>query len=132
MNCGRYDLFPIDNGSVEKLYANLKHETFHRSSAALAADALKGGSTKIGVSLTTGVGKTVVWAVSLLKWLQVFPGNSQAIRTLFIVNSAGLARQAADQARKLSGFPYWTVGIEQGARYTASGLADACAAFGFV
>ena len=90
--------------------------------------ALKEGSTKIGVSLPTGAGKTVVF-VSLLERLQVLPGNSKATRSLVIVNSIELARQAADQARKL--FPHWTVEIEQGARYTASGLADMCVASAF-
>ena len=91
-------------------------------------DALKEGSTKIGVSLPTGAGKTVVF-VSLLERLQTLPGNSQATRSLVIVNSVELAQQAADQARKL--FPHWTVEIEQGTRHTASGLADMCVAFTF-
>ncbi|KAF9650534.1 P-loop containing nucleoside triphosphate hydrolase protein [Thelephora ganbajun] len=84
-------------------------------------DALKGGSTKIGVSLPTGAGKTVVF-VSLLERLHALSTNPEATRSLVIVNSIELARQAADQARKHS--PHWTVEIEQGARYTASGLAD--------
>ena len=90
--------------------------------------ALKDGSSKIGVSLPTGAGKTVVF-VSLLQRLQELSGNPQATRSLIIVNSVELARQAADQARKL--FPHWTVEIEQGARYTASGLADVCVVFVF-
>ena len=84
-------------------------------------DALKSGLTKIGVSLPTGAGKTVVF-VSLLDRLQALFGSPGATRSLVIVNSVELARQAADQARKL--FPQWTVEIEQGARYNASGLAD--------
>lgn len=91
--------------------------------------ALKQGSTKIGVSLPTGAGKTVVF-VSLLERLQALAENPQATRSLVIVNSVELARQAADQARKL--FPHWTVEIEQGARHTASGLADLCVVFSFV
>ena len=75
------------------------------------------------MSLPTGAGKTVVF-VSLLERLQELSRNPQATRSLIIVNSVELARQAADQARKL--FPHLTVEIEQGARYTASGLADVC------
>ena len=84
-------------------------------------DALKEGSTKIGVSLPTGAGKTVVF-VSLLERLQTLLRSPGATRSLVIVSSVELARQAADQARKL--FPHWTVEIEQGTRHTASGLAD--------
>lgn len=84
-------------------------------------DALKEGSTKIGVSLPTGAGKTVVF-VSLLERLQSLSRSPEATRSLIIVNSVELARQAANQAREL--FPRWTVEIEQGARHTASGLAD--------
>ena len=40
-------------------------------------------------------------------------------RSLIAFNSVELARQAADQARKL--FPHWSVKIEQEAWYIASG-----------
>lgn len=89
-------------------------------------NALNEGTTKIGVSLPTGAGKTVVF-VSLLERLQTLLQNPQATRSLVIVNSVELARQAAEQAHKF--FPQWTVEIEQGARHTASGLADVCVAF---
>ena len=101
----------------------LKLRPYQETCLESCLDALKGGSTKIGVSLPTGAGKTVVF-VSLLERLQALSGNPNATRSLIIVNSVELARQAADQARKL--FPHWTVEIEQGARYTASGLADVC------
>ena len=107
----------------------LKLRSYQESCIESCLDALKDGSTKIGVSLPTGAGKTVVF-VSLLERLKALPGNLQATRSLVIVNSVELARQAADQARKL--FPHWTVEIEQGARYTASGLADVCVEFAFV
>lgn len=82
---------------------------------------------KTEVFLPTGAGKTVVF-VSLLERLQAFSGNSQATPSLVIVDSVGLAQQAADQAWKL--LPHWTVGIELGARYAASGLVDKqCVAF---
>jgi len=106
----------------------LKLRPYQETCLESCLDALKDGSTRIGVSLPTGAGKTVVF-VSLLERLQALPGNSQATRSLVIVNNLELVRQAADQARKL--FPHWTVGVEQGARYTASGLADMCVVFAF-
>ena len=99
----------------------LKLRPYQETCLESCLDALKDGSTKIGVSLPTGAGKTVVF-VSLLERLQAPPGNPEATRSLVVVNSVELARQAADQAQKL--FPHWTVEIEQGTRYTASGLAD--------
>ena len=104
----------------------LKLRPYQETCLESCLDALQQGSTKIGVSLPTGAGKTVVF-VSLLERLQGFPGNSQATRSLVIVNSIELARQAADQAQKF--FPHWTVEIKQGARHTASGLADVCVVF---
>ena len=89
-------------------------------------NALRGGSTKIGVSLPTGAGKTVVF-VSLIERLQTLPRSPEATRSLVIVSSVELAQQAADQARRL--FPHWTVEIEQGAQSIASGLADVCVIF---
>ena len=106
----------------------LKLRPYQETCLGSCLDALKEGSTKIGVSLPTGAGKTVVF-VSLLERLQALSRNPQETRSLVIVNSVELARQAADQARKL--FPHWTVEIEQGARYTASGLADVCVVFAF-
>jgi ATP-dependent helicase IRC3 len=101
----------------------LKLRPYQETCLESCLDALKEGSTKIGVSLPTGAGKTVVF-VSLLERLQGLSRSSGATRSLVIVNSVELARQAADQARKL--FPQWTVEIEQGARYHATGLADLC------
>ena len=78
-------------------------------------------------TLPTGAGKTVVF-VSLPERLQAFAGDSQTTPSLVIVKGVGLARQAADQARKL--FPHWIIEIGLGARYAASGLADKqCVAF---
>ena len=58
----------------------------------------------------------------------ILAGNSQTTPSLVIVEGVGLARQAADQARKL--FPHWIIEIGLGARYAASGLADKqCVAF---
>ncbi|TBU45109.1 P-loop containing nucleoside triphosphate hydrolase protein [Dichomitus squalens] len=83
-------------------------------------DALERGSTRIGVSLPTGAGKTTVF-ISLLSRLPAPKQAPDATRSLVIVNSVELARQTAEQARRL--FPEWTVEIEQG-KQQASGLAD--------
>ncbi|KAI0361525.1 P-loop containing nucleoside triphosphate hydrolase protein [Trametes cingulata] len=83
-------------------------------------DALKDGSTRIGVSLPTGSGKTTVF-ISLLSRLQAPSHAPEATRSLVIVNSVELARQTADQAKRL--FPHWNVEIEQG-KHHASGVAD--------
>ncbi|KAI0735086.1 P-loop containing nucleoside triphosphate hydrolase protein [Earliella scabrosa] len=83
-------------------------------------DALKKGSTRIGVSLPTGAGKTTVF-ISLLSRLSTPADAPRANKSLVIVNSVELAQQTADQARKL--FPQWSVEIEQG-KHHASGLAD--------
>ena len=64
-------------------------------------DTLKGGSTKIGISLPTGAYKTAVF-VSLLGRLQALSGDPKATRLL--VNGVELVLQAADQARQI--FPY--------------------------
>ncbi|KAH9944308.1 P-loop containing nucleoside triphosphate hydrolase protein [Epithele typhae] len=82
--------------------------------------ALKTGSSRIGVSLPTGSGKTTVF-ISLLGKLPPLHNASRAARSLVIVNSVELAQQTADQASRL--FPEWSVEIEQGKQH-ASGLAD--------
>lgn len=84
-------------------------------------DALHEGSTRIGVSLPTGSGKTTVF-ISLLSRLATPPENPNATKSLIIVNTIELARQSANQINNL--FPNWTVEIEQGAKYKASGAAD--------
>ena len=84
-------------------------------------DALDAGSTRIGVSLPTGSGKTTVF-VSLLSRLSSPSVSQDATRSIIIVNSVELARQSAEQVTRL--FPHWQVEIEQGAKHQASGLAD--------
>ena len=84
-------------------------------------DALDAGSTRIGVSLPTGSGKTTVF-VSLLSRLSSPSVSQDATRSIIIVNSIELARQSAEQVARL--FPDWQVEIEQGAKHQASGLAD--------
>jgi len=84
-------------------------------------DALESGVSRIGISLPTGSGKTTVF-VSLLSRISPPKSNPGASRSLIIVNSIELARQAATQVQTL--FPNWSVEIEQGAKHKASGLAD--------
>ncbi|EJD04075.1 P-loop containing nucleoside triphosphate hydrolase protein [Fomitiporia mediterranea MF3/22] len=78
-------------------------------------------STRIGISLPTGSGKTTVF-VSLISMLQPPPSSPNAVRALIIVNSVELARQAAEQVGRM--FPELSVEIDQGTKHKASGLAD--------
>jgi len=83
-------------------------------------DAHSSGTSRIGVSLPTGAGKTAVF-ISLLSSLEPRNGRPDASRSLVIVNSIELAKQAAAQARHMR--PDWVVEIEQGG-HKASGSAD--------
>lgn len=83
--------------------------------------ALTAGRRRIGVSLPTGAGKTTVF-LTLLSRIAPPTQSPSAVKSLIIVNSIELARQAANQAATL--FPDWQVEIEQGVRHKASGLAD--------
>ncbi|KAJ7071080.1 P-loop containing nucleoside triphosphate hydrolase protein [Mycena amicta] len=65
-------------------------------------DALRSGVSRIGVSLPTGAGKTVVFTSLLSRITSPSLGVS---RSLIVVNSIELARQSADQAQQL--FPNW-------------------------
>ena len=93
---------------------------YQESCLEACVDALRNGSTRIGVSLPTGSGKTTVF-ISLLSRLGPPAHSPHATRSLVIVNSVELAQQTADQARRL--FPEWSGEIEQG-RDSASGTAD--------
>jgi ATP-dependent helicase IRC3 len=84
-------------------------------------DAHSSGASRIGVSLPTGAGKTAVF-ISLLSRLEPRKGEPSATKSLVIVNSIELAKQAAAQARQQR--PDWTVEIEQGGMHKASGDAD--------
>ncbi|OCH96088.1 P-loop containing nucleoside triphosphate hydrolase protein [Obba rivulosa] len=84
-------------------------------------DALREGSTRIGVSLPTGSGKTTVF-ISLLSRIDPLEKCPKASQALIIVNSIELALQAAAQTEKLC--PEWSVEIEQGQKHQASGRAD--------
>ncbi len=72
------------------------------------------------MSLPTGAGKTAVF-ISLLSSLEPRNDRREATRSLVIVNSIELAKQAAAQAKQLR--PDWVIEIEQG-RHKASGDAD--------
>jgi type I site-specific restriction endonuclease len=84
-------------------------------------NALKRGLSRIGVSLPTGSGKTTVF-IALLERIKPPKENPNATRALIIVNSVELARQSAEQIPRQ--FPSWSVEIEQGAKYKATGGAD--------
>ena len=84
-------------------------------------DAHSSGASRIGVSLPTGAGKTAVF-ISLLSRLEPRKGQLSATKSLVIVNSIELAKQAAAHARQQR--PDWTVEIEQGGKHKASGDAD--------
>lgn len=84
-------------------------------------DAHCSGASRIGVSMPTGAGKTAVF-ISLLSRLEPRKGHPDATKSLVIVNSIELAKQAAVQAKLQR--PDWTVEIEQGGRHKASGDAD--------
>ncbi|KAH8110070.1 P-loop containing nucleoside triphosphate hydrolase protein [Phellopilus nigrolimitatus] len=83
--------------------------------------ALKGQeTTRIGVSMPTGSGKTVVF-IALIAALPPPPQNPAATRALIIVNSIELARQVAGRVK--SQLPHLSVEIEQG-KHEATGEAD--------
>ena len=82
-------------------------------------DALAAGSTRIGVSLPTGAGKTTVFISLVGRMKSQDPARTKG---LVIVNSIELAKQAALQATRL--FPNWTVEIEQGQEHVATANAD--------
>jgi len=84
-------------------------------------DAHTAGASRVGVSLPTGAGKTAVF-ISLLSRLGPRNGRPDATKSLVIVNSIELAKQAAAQARHLR--PDWVVEMEQGSKHRASGDAD--------
>ncbi len=60
--------------------------------------------------------------VSLISRLAASPERPDATRSLIVVNSIELARQAADTVRRI--LPNVSVDLEQGQHHRASGLAD--------
>jgi ATP-dependent helicase IRC3 len=110
---------PIPRSTRIRYSSGVNLRPYQESCIRSCLDALENGCSRIGVSLPTGSGKTTVF-LSLLSRLP--PLNIRATRSLIIVNSIQLARQTAEQARKL--IPHLAVEIEQGIRYQATGLAD--------
>ncbi|KAJ3479603.1 hypothetical protein NLI96_g8938 [Meripilus lineatus] len=94
---------------------------YQESCLEACTDALTSGASRIGVSLPTGSGKTTVF-ITLLSRILPAVARPEAHRSLVIVNSIELARQAAAQALRL--YPSWSVEIEQGAKHQATGKAD--------
>ncbi|KAG1833736.1 P-loop containing nucleoside triphosphate hydrolase protein [Suillus variegatus] len=101
--------------------ATVKLRPYQESCLEACKNALQAGATRIGVSLPTGAGKTTVF-ISLLAQISPPSSSPSTSRSLIIVNSIELARQAAAQAA--AQFPQWRVEIEQGGKHKASGNAD--------
>ena len=87
--------------------------------------ALSMGISRMGVSMPTGAGKTTVF-VSLLDRIQPTAARPEATKSLIIVNTIELAKQAAERVHELLGSKGVTVEIEQGQKYKATGWADVC------
>ncbi|KAF5374878.1 hypothetical protein D9758_000323 [Tetrapyrgos nigripes] len=116
----------LRTGYIHRLYTSQAAQPillrpYQEQCLSICEDALKSGSSRIGVSLPTGAGKTTVF-ISLLSRIHAPPTAPSATKSLIIVNSIELARQTAEQAARL--FPSWTVEIEQGVKHKASGQAD--------
>jgi ATP-dependent helicase IRC3 len=77
----------------------------------------------MGVSMPTGAGKTTVF-VSLLDRIQPPAARPEATKSLIIVNTTELAKQAAERVHEMLGPKGVTVEIEQGQKYRATGEAD--------
>ncbi|KAH9044720.1 P-loop containing nucleoside triphosphate hydrolase protein [Lactarius pseudohatsudake] len=101
--------------------SQLSLRPYQESCLKACLDAHSTGASRIGVSLPTGAGKTAVF-ISLLSRLEPRKGQPSATKSLVIVNSIELAKQAAAHARQQR--PDWTVEIEQGGMHKASGDAD--------
>lgn len=81
-------------------------------------DHLKNGENRLGISLATGSGKTVIFSHLLDR---IPPPNPGATRTLILAHRRELVDQAARHCRQL--YPDLRVDVEMGARH-ASGIAD--------
>lgn len=101
----------------------LRLRPYQENALQACTEALQSGSTRVGVSLPTGSGKTTVF-ITLLSRIKPSIEYPDATRSLVIVNNIELARQSAKQAQQL--FAGWSVEIEQGQKHKASGKADLC------
>ena len=86
-------------------------------------NALSMGVSRMGVSMPTGAGKTTVF-VELLDRIQPAAARPEAKKSLIIVNTIELAKQAAERAHQMLGSKGVTVEIEQGQKFKATGEAD--------
>ena len=115
----------LSRSSLSTALQNARHSStfslrpYQEACLTACVEALDAGVRRIGVSPPTGAGKTAVF-ISLLSRLEA--RNADARRSLVVVNSIELARQTAILAQKLR--PDWTIEIEQGGKYNASGRAD--------
>lgn len=101
----------------------LKLHRYQEEAVQACKDALAAGRTRIGVSLPTGSGKTIVF-LTLLSRIKPPAHNPTAKGALVIVNNIELVRQTVGQARRL--FPEWTIAIDQGPNRPASTNVDLC------
>lgn len=99
----------------------LKLHRYQEEAVQACKDALAAGRTRIGVSLPTGSGKTIVF-LTLLSRIKPPAHNPTAKGALVIVNNIELVRQTVGQARRL--FPEWTIAIDQGPNRPASTNVD--------
>lgn len=81
------------------------------------------GISRMGVSMPTGAGKTTVF-VSLIDRIPPTAARPEATKSLIIVNTIELAKQAAECVHQILGGKGVTVEIEQGQKYKATGAAD--------
>ncbi|KAF9822124.1 hypothetical protein IEO21_00118 [Rhodonia placenta] len=112
--------------SLRRLYATHSNSPvvlrpYQESCVDACLEALASGSTRIGVSLPTGSGKTTVF-VSLLSRIRPPSRNTIASNALIIVNSVELAQQVAAQIEQQCAGE--RVEIEQGGEHRASGDAS--------
>jgi len=121
--CGSLHRIPIQVAFVRCLASKaakpISLRPYQEQCLTACEEALREGSSRIGVSLPTGAGKTTVF-ISLLS--RIKPVSPNATKSIVIVNSIELARQTAEQVSRL--LPSWTVEIEQGVKHKASGSAD--------
>lgn len=105
--------------SLSSSSGSISLRPYQESCLQACTEAIASGITRVGVSLPTGSGKTTVFA-SLISRIE--PPTEDATKTLIIVNSIELARQAAKQVKAI--YPEMSVEIDQGAKHRASGHAD--------
>ncbi|PHH54164.1 putative mitochondrial ATP-dependent helicase irc3 [Ceratocystis fimbriata CBS 114723] len=104
--------------SLKKTCTKIELRDYQEECIASVTNAIAAGKKRLGVSLATGGGKTVVFT-QLISHIQ--PINKQATKTLILAHRRELVHQAATHAR--AAYPESLVEIEMGSQH-ASGLAD--------